>query len=76
MLNPSNKPSANPSRKIPRGGAAQNIKAMPLDWRLGSPWGCLLLDGLTFAHQLFVLFQSKCYGLIDKVFFLVCCGEI
>ena len=38
-------PRPTPSAEAPGGGAAQNIKAVPLDQRPAPPWFCSLLDG-------------------------------
>ena len=39
------RPRPTPSAEAPGGGAAQNIKAVPLDRRPAPPWCCSLLDG-------------------------------
>ncbi len=39
------RPWPTPSAEAPGGGAAQNIKAVPLDRQLAPPWCCSLLGG-------------------------------
>jgi hypothetical protein len=45
IQNPPYTPSNNPFRRGSRGGAAQSIKAVPLDRQPAPPWCCSLLDG-------------------------------
>jgi hypothetical protein len=42
---PGHRPRPTPSAEAPGGGAAQNIKAVPLDRRPAPSWCCSLLDG-------------------------------
>ncbi len=42
---PRHSPRPTPSAEAPGGGAAQNIKAVPLYRRPAPPWCCSLLDG-------------------------------
>ena len=42
---PRHRPRPTRSAEAPGGGAAQNIKAVPLDRRPAPPWCCSLLDG-------------------------------
>ena len=48
-------PRPTPSAECPSGGAAQIIKAVPLDRRLVPPWWCSLLGGYFLEERCFVV---------------------